>query len=138
MWVIRFVPIAHHSNGQGGCALVGQDREQETEECVGGPAFERTGAPINIRGGSFSTNYTSLSLHHGWLKLDARNNVKDGVDLGMTLERHHSASYLPGALSEHLEPRYGKSRLAIGGGFAVGDVGLPFANRLEYVTGFRR
>ena len=138
MWVIRFVPIAHHSNGQGGCELVGQDREQKTEECVEGPAFERTDAPININGGSFSTNYTSLSLHHGWLKLDACNNIKDRVDLGMTLERHHSASYLPGALSEHLEPRYGKTRLAIGGGLAVGDLGLPFAKKLEIRYRFQK
>ena len=45
MWVIRFVPIAHHSNGQGGCELVGQDREQKTEECVEGPAFRTDRCP---------------------------------------------------------------------------------------------
>lgn len=136
MWVIRLVPIAHHSNGQDGCELLGQERA-EKGECVGVSGSEQTDA-INIKDGSFSTNYTRLSLHRGWLKLDARNNIEGAVDLSVTLERHHSASYLPGALSEHVEPRYGKTRLAIGAGFAVWEVGLPFASGLEMRYRFQK
>ena len=112
-WIINIVPWAHHSNGQDGCALMRHSRTVDEDDTLGGCVadedFDPTNPEINLRDGSFSTNYTRVGLYRNWTWQDD----EQAVTLGGELERHHPpGSFMPGDISEALEERYGKFRMS--------------------------
>lgn len=84
MWA-GMLTVGHHSNGQDGC-LFETDR-LEGDDCVGTPDLTR----INLKDGSFSTNYVRLGARYRRTKLRAEIEDSTGASMpvasGVTPQR---------------------------------------------------
>ena len=118
MILVHTVPFGHHSNGQNGCLMIGQQRPdcepKETEV-----PFVRA---FNTENGSFSTNYVrgGISYH----RLHPRGDIPEdeSEDLGWTTKREWSVGltaelnpkgFVGGSLSDELRLIYGATRVEL-------------------------
>ena len=114
--ILDIVPLGHHSNGQEECALKRQVRKLDENnmlgECIDDPGnSDPMNSELNLKNGSFSTNYTRIGAYY------RKHNNSDQCDCkhteltaGLEFERHYVDSALPGDLSEELSRRYGRKR----------------------------
>ena len=107
LFVFHFVPYGHHSNGQSGCPLVGQERLPNSKECSTLPNPDA--APINVDTGDFSTNYFQLGFYSKTVWISRPGNVTAELATGLMYERH--VRRWRGGLSVELWDRYGIDRM---------------------------
>lgn len=115
MIVMHSVPFGHHSNGQNGCLMIGQERPDCEPKETSVPFVRR----FNTENGSFSTNYVrgGVSYHRLFPRGDTAEG--DSEDLGWTTKRAWSAGlsaefnpkrFVGGSLSDELRLVYGDKR----------------------------
>ena len=109
VFLFHVVPYAHHSNGQSGCPLVGQER-LDNDECTTLPNAGAA-ASINAETGDFSTNYIQLGLYSKTIWFSRSDGVTAEITAGLTYERHVDYILFDGHLSDELWERYGRNRL---------------------------
>ena len=121
--VIFSSAFGHHSNGQSGCPIEGQVRNDQNN-CVLPPGSPPRPA-INIATGSFSTHYIQSGLYYRRVNLQGDGFGLREIGYGGSVEYHLPC--VKGALCE-LADRYGRTRLSISGGPTFYDV--PGIDRL--------
>ena len=119
MLIVNLVPYAHHSNGQSGCPLQGQEPVNGTCEMAPGQDLN---LKLNVDTGNFSTNYTQAGIHYRFVCPGCTPSY--GVTLGGTLEHHLEYPVIAGNLSDDLRERYGPTRQQFMVGVNVGRVSL--------------
>ena len=117
---VNFVPFAHHSNGEDGCAFVGQDRVGDS--CLSPVGYDSVRTNLNIEDGSFSTHYVQASVYYSWLWLENKSTGKADITVGV--EGEHHLRGLPGELGQ-LKLRYGRNRVSAAFGVAANNIELP-------------
>ncbi len=132
--VVGVTPViwAHHSNGQDGCFWDGQVRDANGD-CQG--PEDR----INERNGTFSTNFTALTVAGRYGVLDGYEGPRWMARASATYQRHHDDSPFPGGLEPEMRGLWALNRIILGGeyrqyrvgdtawgGYAAGEVELAF------------
>jgi hypothetical protein len=132
--VIGITPVvwAHHSNGQDGCFWDGQMRDANGV-CQGPEDL------VNERNGTFSTNFTALTVAGRYGELDGYEGPRWMARLSATYQRHHDDSPFPGGLEPEMRGIWALNRVIVGGeyrqyriggtdwgGYGAGEVELAF------------
>ena len=108
--------IAHHSNGQEGCAFVNTGT---TDPNCAPADFSHGPPPANTLNGSYGTNYETLAVFHKWFQLDRNLTERRAETVGVSWERYEGtalARFLPGGFddaqpSRDLQRIFGKHRV---------------------------
>lgn len=97
---VQFI-VGHHSNGGPGCTFA----DEEAVDSDGNPVCQGpSGVPANqreivFRGGSFTTNFLELAVHHRWAWLRSGADMDDHWDpsltVGFALQWHPADFPLP-------------------------------------------
>lgn len=116
------VIIGHHSNGQDGCLSTLQERETFADGTKGNcfPAgIVPTAETVNRTDGSFSTNYIRAGINYSrnWMKGTKELQAVKEIRARVEIEYHPS-----GWVDEDMVDLYGRTRLNLGGAWAVKNV----------------
>lgn len=108
--VVGVTPViwAHHSNGQDGCFWDGQVRNA-AGDCEGAELG------INERNGTFSTNFSALTLAARYGRYDGYDGPRWMATLSGTYQRHHADSPFPGGLEPEMRGLWALDRIIVGG-----------------------
>ena len=110
MHVAHFV-VGHHSNGQSGCAFLGQSRDAADECVYAYPRASTAGSQghVNFGSGNFSTHYLGGRWHYRRTALRSDLGVDWEYGVGVGYELHLPC--VAGALCA-LEDLYGRNRMS--------------------------
>ncbi|MGQ0815604.1 MAG: hypothetical protein ACT4O1_14305 [Gemmatimonadota bacterium] len=125
--------LSHHSNGQDGCLYTTQIKVtvpgEDDPVCVFMPGAGADAATINLKDGSFSTNFLRARAFYRYFGLSdhpstAADHVRRTAYVGAGVEAHRGPvlNSLPGKISDEQAELYGSWRwqLHAGGGLRTG------------------
>lgn len=113
MYILHFVPLGHHSNGQNGCEYTSYTRRGLERECESDANLAPEDLQINTYDGNFSIDtFHSGGLYHRWIKFESAPGYAAPVTHETTIGIEIEYNRIDGLLPEVLAARYGKLKWA--------------------------